>query len=136
MAKSTGREISVRYQSLPPELTGFCAQLSGRSVIVVSTDASPLNRILICCHELVHIWRGHTPTDGGLMDTAMLQRLLPGIDPAVARTVLMRRSHYQPKQEREAEVLATQLVSCMDLRSERTDDRALRSALTHRRWGV
>ncbi|MFE0135026.1 hypothetical protein ACFWY6_26165 [Streptomyces sp. NPDC059037] len=136
MARARDRPVEVAYRRLPSGLTGFCAQLTHRDVIVIGDSASPLNRILTGCHELVHLWRGHTPTPGALFDSATARTLLPGIRPDVVRGVLMGRSHYGAPLEREAEVVATQLVTMLDLRADQIGNAQLAASLAHRRTGV
>ncbi|MCX4670621.1 hypothetical protein OG453_28680 [Streptomyces sp. NBC_01381] len=136
MARARDRPVEVAYRRLPSGLTGFCAQLAHRDVIVIGDSASPLNRILTGCHELVHLWRGHTPTPGALFDSATARTLLPGIRPDVVRGVLMGRSHYGAPLEREAEVVATQLVTMLDLRADQIGNAQLAASLAHRRTGV
>lgn len=136
VARARGRPVEVTHRRLPSGLTGFCAQLPHRDVIVIGDSASPLNRILTSCHELVHLWRGHTPTQDALFDRATVRTLLPGIHPDVVRGVLMGRSHYGSPQEREAEVVATQLVTMLDLRADQIGNAQLAASLAHRRTGV
>ncbi|MFF3258409.1 hypothetical protein ACFYWO_04435 [Streptomyces sp. NPDC002932] len=136
VARARNRAVEVTYGRLPPGLTGFCAQLAHHDVIVIGDRASPLNRILTACHELVHLWRGHTPLPGALFDSTAARTLLPGIHPDVVRGVLMGRSHYEPPLEREAEVVATQLVTMLDLRADQIGTAQLAVSLSHRRTGV
>ncbi|MBC9718895.1 ImmA/IrrE family metallo-endopeptidase [Streptomyces sp. TRM66268-LWL] len=136
VADMRGRPILVTHRRLPAAVSGFCAQFDDRDVIVVDETASPLNRILIASHELAHLWRGHRPDDGSIFDTATARALLPGMNPDVVRIVLMGRSHYGPPLEREAELLATQLVSLLDLGHSPAAITEIASALTNRRTGV
>jgi hypothetical protein len=76
--------------------------------IFVDQQTSPLHRQHIVLHELAHMLCGHAA--GDLPENDMLRRLFPDLSPAMVRTVLSRTS-YQSEPEREAEVLASLILT-------------------------
>ena len=76
--------------------------------IFVDQQTSPLHRQHIVLHELAHMLCGHAA--GELPENDMLGRLFPDLSPAMVRTVLSRTS-YQSEPEREAELLASLILT-------------------------
>ena len=76
--------------------------------IFVDQQTSPLHRQHIVLHELAHMLCGHAA--GDLPENDMLRRLFPDLSPAMVRPALSRTS-YQSEPEREAEVLASLILT-------------------------
>ncbi|POX38810.1 hypothetical protein C3486_21255 [Streptomyces sp. Ru73] len=135
VAATRSRPISITTRRLPLPVSGICARLEKQDVIVVDGSAPQLSQVLAVCHELAHLLCGHTPTQDSLLDDATVSTLLPGVRPDVARAVLLGRTRYGAPLEREAEFLATRLVTLLDLRREHTGTTQISAALAHRRQG-
>ena len=76
--------------------------------IFVQKQTSPLHQALIGLHEISHLLFGHT---GSAVLNRQTERLLaPSLDPETVRYML-RRTHYSATAEREAELLASLILS-------------------------
>jgi hypothetical protein len=73
-------------------------------------ETSPLHRLHIILHELSHIMCGHRPIPLG--DACIEATLFPDLRPELIRRFLPRTA-YSTDEEREAEVLATLLLTHM-----------------------
>jgi len=107
VAADRGRPIKVRPlagEQLPTVPCGLW--IAGETVdwVFVENSTSPLHREHIVLHEVAHMICGHTT---GINHPSVL---LPHLDPARVRMVLGRTS-YSDDQEREAEALASLLLS-------------------------
>lgn len=107
VAADRGRPIRVRPLAgaqLPTVPCGLW--IAGETVdwVFVEDSTSPLHREHIVLHEIAHMVCGHTTN----LDRPSV--LLPHLDPARVRMVLGRTS-YSDDQEREAEALASLLLS-------------------------
>jgi len=87
---------------------GFWVTTSDHNYILFEKDTSPLHQQHIIAHELGHVVSEHTGT--AVSDDELHQLLMPDIGTSLIRRVL-GRSAYTDGQEREAEILASLLLS-------------------------
>lgn len=107
VAADRGRPIKVRPlagEQLPTVPCGLWIAGETADWVFVEDSTSPLHREHIVLHEVAHMICGHTTK----LDHPSL--LLPHLDPTRVRMVLGRTS-YSNAQEREAEALASLLLS-------------------------
>jgi hypothetical protein len=106
-----GRPLHVRRIPGPPARARPCGiwiATDDDDWIFVEEDTSPLHRQHIVLHELAHMICGHDAAT--LPENDLIGRLFPDLSPAMVRTVLSRAS-YQSEQEREAELLASLILT-------------------------
>ena len=111
VSTSRGRPLHVRGIPGPASRARPCGiwiATDDEDWIFVDQQTSPLHRQHIVLHELAHMLCGHAASD--LPENDMLRRLFPDLSPAMVRTVLSRTS-YQSEPEREAEVLASLILT-------------------------
>ncbi|MGI5213478.1 hypothetical protein [Plantactinospora sp. CA-290183] len=90
---------------------GIWLSLPDADLIAYEANTTRMHQDHIVAHELAHVICGHSVLgDERRLDT---RALFPDLDPALVRT-LLGRSHYSDEQEREAEVLASLLLSRVD----------------------
>jgi hypothetical protein len=105
IADRSGRRVELR--ELPAgfgRVCGLYVSLPTVDHVYFAAGTSPRHRQHIIVHELMHLLFDH----GGLrgLSTGVLERLLPGLDPALVRAALARGGYSDPE-EREAETLAS-----------------------------
>ncbi|MET0135537.1 MAG: hypothetical protein ABW215_18310 [Kibdelosporangium sp.] len=81
---------------------GMWLSLAETDFVLFEPNTSQLHSEHIILHELAHMLCDHRLT----MDSSVLARLLPSIDPAIVKRVL-GRVNYATEQEQEAEMLAS-----------------------------
>ena len=82
-------------------------------VIFVASGASGLRREAIICHEIAHIFLGHTPAELGFTGQRAVDIVMPMMleaSPALAEKFMLRHA-YDNAAENEAEHLATLILS-------------------------
>lgn len=84
--------------------------------IAYSADTAPLHRQHILLHEAAHLLCGHRAAGGA--DLAAASTLLPHLDPTLVRRVLGRTVYTDP-QEREAELVASLILTRVTRRARR-----------------
>jgi hypothetical protein len=87
---------------------GMWAVTDGADYIFVQKQTSPLHQALIGLHEVSHLLFGHTESAAATEHTD--RALAPNLDPDTVRYML-RRTHYSGTAEREAEMLASLILS-------------------------
>lgn len=104
--------IRIESASLGGDYGAWIAR-AGEDVLVHEAAALPFQRVAIVCHELAHILWEHRPVahlDGeGLQMDSSLQDLFEVMD--VRELLLLKRSTYTAREDREAEVLGRMLYS-------------------------
>lgn len=110
---SVQRERPLHVRGIPGPATrarpcGIWIATDDEDWIFVDQDTSPLHREHIVVHELAHMLCGHDATE--LPENDMIGRLFPHLSPDMVRTVLSRAS-YHSEHEREAEMLASLILS-------------------------
>jgi hypothetical protein len=105
IANRRGRRVELH--ELPAgvgRVCGLYVSLPAVDHVFFATGTSPRHRQHIIVHELMHLLFEH----GGLrgLSTDVLERLLPGLDPALVRAALARGGYSDPE-EREAETVAS-----------------------------
>jgi len=107
------RDRPMRFMSLPePRVVDTPSALwiayEDEDVIFVENATSPFHREHLIAHELGHMLCNHvTPLK---LEGDYAKRLVPDLDPALIKLMLGRTS-YTTEQEREAETLATLILS-------------------------
>lgn len=87
---------------------GILITTNERDLILYPNSATPLHRKHIVAHEIGHLMLGHTGTHKFQDD--LLRRLTPNLSQDLIRR-LLGRTTYEDRQEREAEVFATVLLT-------------------------
>lgn len=87
---------------------GYWVTTSDHNYILFEQDTSPLHQQHIITHELGHVVSEHTGTADS--NDELRQLLMPDLSESVIRRVL-GRSAYTSEEEREAEILASLLLS-------------------------
>lgn len=109
LAARRGRPIELVPVTARPNLPcGLLLTTAGADYILYSADTTPLHQQHILLHEAAHLLCGHQ--DGGAGLDSAARALAPGLSPALVRRVLGRTVYTEP-QEREAEILASLIVS-------------------------
>ncbi|MFE5483723.1 hypothetical protein [Streptomyces sp. NPDC056527] len=86
---------------------GLLVSLGDADHIFYESSTNRLHQRHIILHEIAHLLLDHGSTAGEGAASG-LERLFPGLDPAMVRRLLARgRTDYSQVQEREAELLAT-----------------------------
>jgi hypothetical protein len=98
--------VAIRTHPRGPH--GYWVTTSDRNYILFERDTSPLHQQHIIAHELGHVVSEHTGT--AVSDDELYELLMPDIGTSLIRRVL-GRSAYTSEQEREAEILASLLLS-------------------------
>ncbi|RJQ75378.1 hypothetical protein D5S17_21040 [Pseudonocardiaceae bacterium YIM PH 21723] len=105
LAAHRGRPIHLMDYPLPvPGEFGVWLASDAADYILYQRETTKPHQDHIILHEVGHIVAGHTSDED---DDELLQRIYPDIDPEVVRRALLRRTHYDAAQEREAETVAT-----------------------------
>jgi hypothetical protein len=135
-----GKPIEVVRRRLAPRVTGFCAVLEDRDVIVVDATAPRFLQLVITCHELFHLLHDDEPADDCPIDMETARALMPGIGQDMVRLVLLGRcldgAEVLDQVEHFAEVGGTVLMQMIDLSPDDAATGAYTSALENRRPGV
>lgn len=105
VARARGRRVELH--ELPADVGRVCGlyvSLPAVDHVFFAAGTSRRHREHIVVHELMHLLFDH----GGLrgLSTGVLERLLPGLDPALVRAALGRGGYSDPE-EREAETVAS-----------------------------
>jgi hypothetical protein len=109
LGRDRGRPIVLVPIALPGRAPcGMSAVTDDADYIFVQKRTSPLHQALIGLHEIAHLIFGHTESPSLNQQTERL--LAPSLDPAAVRYML-RRTHYSVAAEREAETLASLILS-------------------------
>lgn len=102
---------------------GIWLSLPDVDLIAYEANTSPMHQDHIIAHELAHVVCGHSVL--GADRRLDSRQFFPDLDPGLVRA-LLGRSHYSDEQEREAEVLASLLLSRVDRTpADRGGDNAL-----------
>jgi hypothetical protein len=133
VAARRGRPVKLIVEPLPIRVSGYCAQGEAADYIHVDAHASALLQYQVVCHELIHLFRGHTPEAHGALDDETAEALFGTISPDVVRLVL-GRDRYEEDAELEAEIIGTVLLQCLDL--SQSGNEALTASLEAGRTGV
>ncbi|GIG92146.1 UBA domain-containing protein [Plantactinospora endophytica] len=116
LCEQIGRQRNRPIRLLPMPLhearpCGIWLALPDADLIVYEANTTRMHQDHIVAHELAHVVCGHSVLgDDRPFDP---RQLFPDLDPGLVRT-LLGRSHYSDAQEREAEVLASLLLSRVD----------------------
>lgn len=111
IAAERGREIVILdsdFSGMQSQLCGLWLGLPQRDLIFISDDLSGIHRDHVILHELAHLLLEHRVVDGATIEE--IASLFPSLPPALVSRVL-RRSHYDNEQEREAEELASAMAA-------------------------
>lgn len=111
LGDSRGRRLVLRPTQNLHGPCGLWIALDSTDVVFYETTTSPLHQTQIILHELGHLIAGHL--SDRTLDEQLLHALMPSLNPAMVRRVLSR-SGYSHAQEREAEMLATLILSRVD----------------------
>jgi hypothetical protein len=104
-----GRPIVLVPVALPGRAAcGMWAVTDDADYIFVQKQTSPLHQALIGLHEISHLLFEHTGS--GVLNPQTERLLAPNLDPETVRYML-RRTHYSATAEREAEMLASLILS-------------------------
>ncbi|WP_410658239.1 hypothetical protein [Amycolatopsis sp. lyj-112] len=107
LGESRGRAIRlVPFPMEVPGPYGLWMSTASADYIVFQAETTKVHQEHIIAHELGHILAGH---QGEEDDEEIWARLMPDIAPGVLRR-LLKRTHYDSAQEREAETIATLLL--------------------------
>ena len=109
LAARRGRPIEMVPVTAKPNLPcGLLLTTAGADYILYSADTTPLHQQHILLHEAAHLLCGHQDDRSALVSAA--QVLLPTLPSALVERVLGRTVYTEP-QEREAEIVASLIVS-------------------------
>lgn len=129
LGRDRGRPVVLVPIALPGRAPcGMWAVTDDADYIFVQKQTSPLHQALIGLHEVSHLLFGHTGSDAGGGTSGGAQRagaeragaeragnridpvFAPNLDPETVRYML-RRTHYSAAAERQAELLASLILS-------------------------
>ncbi|GAA4532565.1 hypothetical protein [Amycolatopsis samaneae] len=135
LARHRGRPIKLVDYPLPvPGEFGVWFASDTTDYVLYQRETTKTHQDHIILHEVGHIIAGHSSDE---TDDALLQRLYPDIAPDVVRRALLRRTHYDADQEREAETVATIILEWASVINyvapQVPGGRALQTALNGRR---
>ena len=116
VSRRTGREVVLQAQEQAPSVCGACAVLADVIYVFYDPRTSRLHQDQIIAHEFMHLFLGHHKTRPL---SALAPALLTTLDPATVQ-MMLGRTKYEEKEERETELLASLL-------QRRNIDRWLRS---------
>ena len=119
VAAKRGRTIELVTIAGLQHAYGLWVAYPTYDAIFYSADTSPVHRQHIIAHELSHLICGHRPFS--LSEGEYLQLLCPDLLPNAFRQVLLRAA-YDAVEDREAEVLATLILSQMSDRQPHSVD--------------
>ena len=106
LTEQRNRPVLLEAVSLPPTIAGVWVAIERADYIFYAHDAPRPHQEHIILHEVAHLLCGHASVPGQI---ELLQALLfPHLDQSIVRTAL-GRSHYDTRQEREAELMATMM---------------------------
>jgi hypothetical protein len=109
VAASRGREIYLHsFVSGPGVPCGLWLGTAKADHIFAEAGTSPWHRTQIVVHELAHMLLGHGATGDGAVRLASV--LVPDVSPALIR-LFLRRSVYSSAEERDAETLASLILT-------------------------
>ncbi|WEO99852.1 ParH-like protein [Streptomyces sp. FXJ1.172] len=109
LGRRRGRTIELLPVASRPNLPcGLLVSTSGTDYILYTADTSPLHRQHILVHEAAHLLFDHAGTTP--LSPVTSQVLLPHLSSDLVRRVLGRTGYDEP-QEREAELLASLIMS-------------------------
>lgn len=104
-----GRPIALVPIVLPPRAPcGILAATEDCDYIFIQARTSAFHRAVIALHEIAHLLFGHAAD--AVMSDGTSRLLAPSLDPALVRRML-GRTHYREDAEREAEMLASMILS-------------------------
>ncbi|MEE1781759.1 ParH-like protein [Streptomyces sp. SP17BM10] len=109
LAARRGRPIELVPVAARPNLPcGLLVSTAEADYILYAADTSPLHRRHILVHEIAHLLFDHAGS--APITPVSSQALLPHLSPALVQRVLGRTGYDEP-QEREAELLASLILS-------------------------
>lgn len=109
LAGRRGRPIELVPVAGRPNLPcGLLLTTADADYILYAADTTPLHQQHILLHEAAHLLCGHQ--DGSATLDAAARTLMPGLSPALVERVLGRTIYTEP-QEREAEIVASLILS-------------------------
>lgn len=115
VALSRGRPIHLlTYPLSTADPTGYWIPTAAADFIIVPDSATGARRDAIIGHEIAHIVLGHEPQ--ATTSLGGLSELAPNLSPELVALYLPRHG-YNIEIEREAETLATRLISYVETRS-------------------
>ncbi|MFF3114671.1 ParH-like protein [Kitasatospora sp. NPDC057904] len=124
LAGRRGRPIELVPVAARPNLPcGLLVSTAEADYILYAADTSPLHRRHILVHEIAHLLFDHAGS--APITPVSSQALLPHLSPALVQRVLGRTGYDEP-QEREAELLASLILS----RAAKADAAAARPGST------
>lgn len=111
LAACRGRPIELVPVTGRPNLPcGLLLTTADADYILYATDTTPLHQQHILLHEAAHLLCGHQDDSAGTSLDAAARILMPGLSPALVERVLGRTVYTEP-QEREAEIVASLILS-------------------------
>lgn len=111
LAACRGRPIELVPVTGRPNLPcGLLLTTADADYILYAADTSPLHQQHILLHEAAHLLCGHQDDSAGATLDAAARTLMPGLSPALVERVLGRTIYTEP-QEREAEIVASLILS-------------------------
>ena len=117
LSTNRGRDIELRSFPLPtPGPIGLWLDTPTADLIIFQAQTTPRHQDHIILHEIGHILADHP----GTSVNAQWETLLPGLNPGAIRRALQRCS-YDSEQEREAELVATIILSWASVLDHVTD---------------
>jgi hypothetical protein len=109
LAARRGRPIELVPVTGRPNLPcGLLLTTAGADYILYAADTTPLHQQHILLHEAAHLLCGHQEGGAGLDSAA--RTLMPALPAALVERVLGRTIYTEP-QEREAEIVASLILS-------------------------
>jgi hypothetical protein len=109
LAMTRGRPINLEAVAFSkPGPCGVWIALDRADYILYEVNTSRPHQEHIIAHEMAHMICGHK--DAEPLDETVIRSLFPDIDPAVIRSMLLRVG-YSDRHEREAEIMASILLS-------------------------
>jgi hypothetical protein len=99
IASCRGRRVELH--ELPIGMGGVCGlyvSLPAVDHVFFAVGTSPRHQQHIIVHELMHLLFGHGGLRGPVLPVDVMERLLPGLDPALVRAVLGRGGYSDPEE--------------------------------------
>lgn len=121
------RLVPVSRRVIPGHHYGMWLSRVCDDVIVYTDDTSDVHATHIVCHEIAHMELGHDRDSVG--DTDLGPDRLRDLEPVVGSSRIVGafgRSNYSSRQEYDAELLATYIMSRVSRRRTSTDEQAVR----------
>jgi hypothetical protein len=108
-----GKRVILQEQSLPVGSTGYCFAFQDVDLIVVRQGLDQPRYLVACLHECAHFLLRHIPRTSAGPTTATFTDFLNsgGVCRGVYRS---QTTAYDEQQERDAEILATLLIACIE----------------------